>query len=168
MKWFAILCLLVFVGALAQSQEGPWSHFWHPRPPIVKSETAMFGASAAPSAMWLFKPTFSLIAASFVPPSSSGGTWTKGIFNGAGPALTYEYDTQQVDGTNYAEYSASLGFYLAGATNTDPNFQPAIALMGGALNNIINVGVGVHLSTPVTGASRFFLLASLGVNLFEN
>jgi len=164
MKRFAALVLLVLLASGAYAQG--WSNFFHPRPPIVKSD--IFGVTeTASAAVWQFKPTLSLIAASFTP-GVNGGPWVNGIFNGAGPALTYEYSTQDVNGVNYAEYSVSLGVYFAGATNTDPNFQPAVALMVGALNNIANVGVGAKISSPADGSSRFFLLASFNINLTEN
>lgn len=163
-RFLAVALLVVAVSSLTQAQG--WNNFWHPRPPAYGKTGEVFGATA-PASVWEFKPTFSLIAMSFTPPTS-GGAWTNSLFNGAGPALTYQYETQDANGINFAQYSFSLGVYFAGATNTDPNFQPAMALMAGALNNVVNIGAGYRFAAQAVGTSRFFLLASFNINLTQN
>jgi hypothetical protein len=166
MKRFIALLAVLTVVSINLSQAQAWNNFWHPRPPIYKTTEGTFGATA-PASVWEFKPTLSLIAMSFTPPTA-GGAWVNSLFNGAGPALTYQYETQDANGVNFAQYSVSFGVYFAGSTNTDPNFQPAVALMAGALNNVVNLGAGYRITTQVNGSSRFFLLASFNLNLTQN
>lgn len=160
MKRFLTTMLLI-VGLVGISNAQGWSNFWGPRPPIVKSDMAIFGATASVN-VFEFKPSLIFVASSFRP-STTGGPWETGLLAGAGPALTYSYSTQDVNGVNSSLYSASFAFLMTGDTKQDPGFQPALALLVGAWNNVISVGVSYDLVQRITGVSRFAVLINLGL-----
>lgn len=160
-RLLAVVLLIVALVGISSAQDGPWSNFWHARPPVIKSDMASFGAAAS-VAQYQFKPSLIFVATSFRP-STSGGPWETGLLAGAGPALTYEYETQDVNGNNTSLYSASFAFLMTGDTKQDPGFQPALALLVGAWNNVISVGVSYDLVQRITGVSRFALLINLGL-----
>ena len=159
------IALVLLLGCASMVQAQTFDNFWHPRP---AAQTGMFArrAVAAPTSIWEFKPTLALVAASFRP--VSGQPLQAGMLAGAGPALTFQNSTQDANGSNYANYSASFAFLMTGNSQSDPTFQPALALLIGGFNNIVSVGAEYDLVQRVNGASRFALLLNLGVNLTNN
>jgi hypothetical protein len=160
MKRFIAVALLALICVGAQAQT--WSNFWQPRPPIVKSEAAVFGATSS-ATLWEFKPSLVFVATSFRPATVSGGSWETGILAGAGPALTLSNSTQDVNGVNTSLYSVSAAFLVTGDSKQDPTFQPAVALLVGVFNNIVSIGGSYDLAQRVSGVSRFALLINLGI-----
>jgi hypothetical protein len=147
-KAAAIIALIVIFGAGAQAQG--WDNFWHPRPPVAKQ--LALGA-AAPATVWEFKPSLMIAATSFRP--VSGAPWQIEAFNGAGPGLTYAYETQAADGSNYIQYSASAAFLMSGSSQ---QLFPSAALLVGILNNIVNIGGKYEFPARPDGGTHFSLL----------
>ena len=160
MKRIFVVAFLLVALVEASDAQG-WRNFFHPRPPIVKSDMAIFGATSSVN-VFEFKPSLVFVASSFRP-STTGGPWETGLLAGAGPALTFSYSTQDVNGVNSSLYSASFAFLMTGDTKQDPGFQPALALLVGAWNNVISVGVSYDLVQRITGVSRFAVLLNLGL-----
>lgn len=158
--------IILLLGVCSQAQAQGFDNFWHPRPAAAKAAFQPEFVAGAPASIWEFKPTLALVATSFRP--VSGGPMQTGLLAGAGPALTFQNSTQDANGVNYANYSASLAFLMTGNTQTDPTFEPALALLVGTFNNLIAVGVEYDLVQRTSGVSRFALLLNLGINLTNN
>lgn len=159
----AVLFLLLVVSVAAPAQT--WENFWHPRP-HAEANHAFRMVSATPY-LWEFKPSFSVSASSFRP--GENGTATLASFlSAAGPALTLQRTSTALDGSNYADFSVSLVLLVTGNSVDAPTLRPAVGLVGGVLNNLVNLGVGYDLAKRTDGYKQFFFLVSIGVNLTNN
>jgi hypothetical protein len=132
----AVLLLgVLFIGTV---QAQTWENFWQPRPPVVDKLGFATGASTS---LLEFKPVISVIATSFTPPAVAGSPWISGLVNAAGPGLSLQSTSQDLAGKNYVDYSGTLSAIFGGSTKESPNVQVSAALMVGAVNNLVSVGV---------------------------
>lgn len=163
-RLLAVAALVIVFGSISPAQT--WDNFFHPRPPIERTE--MIALTQESTFIWEFKPTFTVVATSFRSSMVEGKSFDVGLFSGAGPALTLQKSGQYADGTNYALYSFSAAFIMTGNTQADPNFQPAVVVQAGLLNNIINIGAGHDLVTRTDTKNGWFFVMSVGVNITNN
>jgi len=167
MKRTIAIAILLVLAATVQAQT--WSNFWQPRP-ALKAEQHMM---AAPGAVMIgnsileFKPT-AHIAVTQIRPGLNGASTVTDFLDAFGPALTLQHSTQDVNGINYADYSASAGLLLTGSTTQAPVFIPEAILTVGFFNNVLQAGVGYDLAARTDDLSRWSIHIGLGINITNN
>lgn len=140
-----------------------FDNFWHPR----QVQTLKVGTSTA-AYVWEFKPTFQVSATVFRQSADPNKSFVTSLLSAAGPALTYQHEGQLADGTNYADYAVSLAFLLSGTSDMAPFVQPKVALTGGFLNNVFQIGVGYDFYKDPAAKNQIFFLINLGINITNN
>ena len=158
------LALLVSTGAQAQT----WDYFFHHRPAI---ERAVLGPDNVPRAtlapaspfIYAFVPSFHVIATAVRFSNDPSKSLVTSVLNGVGPGLTLAHMGQNADGSNYADWTATLSVIPSMDPQYDPNFQPMIALEAGVLNSLLNIGVGLDINKRIDTKSQVCIFFSLAV-----
>lgn len=176
----ALVLITLFMTFVALSAERPRSFFY---PGSVSSELARRDSLKTyipPGSIsyvvsptkplypkWELKPMIAIPLLKFTESTSEDGALDATFITSSGTGVTYQ-KTEIVDDKFNAKYSVS-GFFLVSGSLNDSNLSidTAVCATFGVWNNRIQFGAGYDLG-KVSGRSRFFGLASLGINLTNN
>lgn len=163
MKTVIISALVLFASLTCDAQTFEYFFKARPKMPVFGSNTMSLvpGAPGESRSWWEFKPTFQVsawkISKSEVPGKTLESTW----LDAAGPGLTFQHATQNLNGENYADYAVSVVVLMSGSSVKAPNI--ALAVPFGLFNNLIQVGPGYDFS-----GSKVFGIINVGVNISNN